>query len=367
MCQGRLLSSWVLCLAACTQLSGQAVISAHAGVVNYSEGAVFLDDQALNQSAGTFPSIKEGSTLRTDEGRAEVLLTPGVYLRLDRNSSIRMVSGSLSNTQVEFLSGAVILDSKDASPGNSVALKYKTYQVRFPKPGLYRLDSMPGVMETYSGEAEVGNAGEPSKAVDGAHQFFFDIGIETNKYGGSTADNFSEWAAERNESIEASNRAAQSATDPADMANSDPFSGIGGNLPLSSGVSGPLVYGTGGYSAPLGWPGTPGGAYSYNTFGYYSPYANPLGFPLGYSPAIVYVYPRLYGYSRIYGRNPVLGHTPGSSIFPRGGVSQTIIIPHPTVIPRSTIIPHTSIGIGSHSPMMSHPGVHPMGIHVGHR
>src|SRR5689334_14600218 len=87
------------------QASAQAVISAHSGVVHFSEGSVFIDDQPLDQKVGTFPNIKEGSTLRTEKGRAEILLTPGIFLRLDENSSIRMRSNSLEDTRVEFIRG----------------------------------------------------------------------------------------------------------------------------------------------------------------------------------------------------------------------------------------------------------------------
>src|SRR5580704_4986252 len=71
----------------------QSVISTHSGVIHFFEGAVYLDDQALEPHLARFPSMADGSELRTGEGRAEVLLTPGVFLRMDARSAIRMVSG----------------------------------------------------------------------------------------------------------------------------------------------------------------------------------------------------------------------------------------------------------------------------------
>src|SRR5271163_2603282 len=88
--------------------SGQAVISTHSGVVHYFEGAVYLNDQPLEPRLGRFLSMPEGAELRTEEGRAEVLLTPGVFLRIDRNSAIRMVSSSLADSRVELLSGSAM-------------------------------------------------------------------------------------------------------------------------------------------------------------------------------------------------------------------------------------------------------------------
>ena len=57
---------------------GQSVISTRSGVVHFFEGAVYLGDVPLAPHLGKFPRMAEGSELRTAQGRAEVLLTPGV-------------------------------------------------------------------------------------------------------------------------------------------------------------------------------------------------------------------------------------------------------------------------------------------------
>ncbi|MBV8553730.1 MAG: hypothetical protein JOY54_20720 [Acidobacteriaceae bacterium] len=342
--------------------------------MNFSEGAVLLDDQPLNQSVATFPSIKEGSTLRTEEGRAEVLLTPGVFLRLDKNSAIRMVSNELSNTKVEFQRGAAILDSTDGNSGNSVVLLYKAYQLRFPKPGVYRLDSSPGVLETYSGEAEIAGGGEAAKKIDDSHQFFFDIGMETNKYGEATADAFSEWARARSETITAANRAEQSASDPGDLNSNDPLNGIGAGLPLGSPGygslgSGSIGYGSSGYGSvgygslgygspaygPLGWPVTIGGVYGfYGLYGW--PYMGSFGYPI----AVVYGYPSLYGrsWNNRYGNHrsayPVV--PTGSTVLHTSTLPPVLVGPHTTtpLIGHPATMPHTTVGI-PRSPVTAHP------------
>src|SRR5713101_4978514 len=89
----------------------QSVISAHSGLVHYVEGRVLLDGKPVEVKITAFPEIKEGKEFRTEDGRAEVLLNPGVFLRMGENSSVRMVSNKLSDTRVEFLSGSVIIES----------------------------------------------------------------------------------------------------------------------------------------------------------------------------------------------------------------------------------------------------------------
>jgi hypothetical protein len=66
---------WILC-SALTPLLGlpafaQSVISAHSGVIHFADGSVLLDDQRVEQKSGKFDQMKNGSELRTEEGRAE--------------------------------------------------------------------------------------------------------------------------------------------------------------------------------------------------------------------------------------------------------------------------------------------------------
>src|SRR5580698_1848377 len=102
--------SLVLTVAMTSSAWAQSVISAHSGVIHYVEGQVTLDDTAVQPKFAEFPDVKQGQTLAAQDGRAEVLLTPGVFLRLAENSSFRMVSNKLSDTRVEVLSGNAMIE-----------------------------------------------------------------------------------------------------------------------------------------------------------------------------------------------------------------------------------------------------------------
>src|SRR4051812_47856376 len=69
----------------CAHASAQSVISVHAGLVHFSEGVVSIDDRMVTPVTGRFPEIPEGSLFSTEDGRAEILLGPDVFLWLDRN------------------------------------------------------------------------------------------------------------------------------------------------------------------------------------------------------------------------------------------------------------------------------------------
>ncbi len=286
-----LLRGWVSSFLVCAPASAQAVIATHSGTVNFSEGEVFLDDHPLDQKAATFPAVKEGSTLRTENGRAEILLEPSVFLRVDQNSAIQMVSTDLAKTRIVFLKGALILDSSDRPAGSSLALAYKAYEFRFPKPGVYRINAEPGLLETYAGQAEVTGTGQPGpQKVDSHHEFFFDIGMLTPKYGDGTLDNFSEWARQRSDIISAANRAEQDATDPADI-TADPVYGVGPTA--GGGVTPGLAGVTPGYGGITTVPLTVGPAYP-SSYGAWSLYGSAWGAPFLFPNTFIYVLPVYY-------------------------------------------------------------------------
>ena len=149
--RGSVVLSFALLVLGCRSGLAQDVVSASSGVLEYFEGSVLLDDSCVEHKAAVFPSMKNGSVVRTAKGRAELLLTPGVYLRMDENSAVRMVSNSLMDTRVEVTDGSVILDNLNATPGHALALLFHSSTVRFPKPGIYRIDGELGELEAYSG------------------------------------------------------------------------------------------------------------------------------------------------------------------------------------------------------------------------
>ncbi|MBV8829320.1 MAG: hypothetical protein JO108_08865 [Acidobacteriaceae bacterium] len=287
--------------------AAQTVISVNSGVIHFSEGAVFVDGNKLEQKFGKFPALANNSVLKTEKGRAEVLLTPGTVLRLDYNSSMRMLSNTLADTKVEFLKGSVIVDSSDASSEKGAVLKYGSSEIRFPQPGVYRIDAEPATLRVYSGQAEIAADGKKTE-IDSSHLYFLDAALDTPKYEDGTEDEFYRWAHNRTETILADNRLAKQTKEEgsnADGSTADsddddddldlnafggPLPSLGGSAPGYSypGVNPPLsipapgAYPSLGYNAPM---------YSYNSplYGYNSPLYS-------YSPYGLY---GLYPYSAV--------------------------------------------------------------------
>ena len=145
-------------LAAGSAALAQQVISAHSGVVQTVEGSAYLNDSRVEPKFGQFQEIKANQEFRTEEGRAEILLTPGVFLRLGENSSIRMVSNQLTDTRVELLKGSAVVECDDIPKDNSIMLLHDGVTMMLVKHGLYRVDLDPSArLRVYDGEAIVKN------------------------------------------------------------------------------------------------------------------------------------------------------------------------------------------------------------------
>jgi len=226
----------------------QSVVSARSGVVHYFEGAVLVDDKALDKTPGRFYEIKPGSELRTEIGRAEILLTPGVLLRLDENSSIRMVSNRLSDTRLEFVEGTAGLDSRNAAPGAPIVISYKDYQMRFTRAGRYRMESTPAQLHVEAGEAEV-LCHDKSVAVKADQVLPFSAKLVARADDQPSGD-LDRWQDQRTDALSSENKAAVDSDNLSDALNNppadayDPGVGYGGALtpgPYSSGTYGGSV------------------------------------------------------------------------------------------------------------------------------
>jgi hypothetical protein len=190
----------------------QPVISARAGLIHLCEGAVLLDGQAIEQRSGKFEQMRDGSELRTRDGRAEVLLAPGVFLRIGEDSAIRMISNRLVDTRLEFLTGSLILDAGEASLKAPITLVYQEYQVRIQRHGRYRFNAMPAELRVESGEAEV-LLDSRSAAVTAGYVLPFSTRLEARRVDIGTMDRLDQWDNARSGAIAENNLDAAQTTD----------------------------------------------------------------------------------------------------------------------------------------------------------
>ena len=202
-------------------------------------GSAFLGDERLEQKFGRFPDIGEGRELRTTLGRAEVLLTPGVFLRLDENSSIRMLSSGFADTQVELLGGSAILEVTETVPDTAVNLIYKSWRVQVHQKGVYRIDTEPAQIRAYKGEVEVATDGKTETVAAREREVLplaaLLVAEPARTFGN---DDFKFWAMSRSQAISADNTiAAGIVDDPSQIDSSGLASGGYSYFPLTGSPS----------------------------------------------------------------------------------------------------------------------------------
>ncbi len=179
---------------------------------------MYLGDQRLEQRFGRFPDIGEGNELRTEQGRAEVLLTPGVLLRIGDNSAIRMVSEQLSDTRVELLNGSAIVEVNQNAPDTAVTLIYKQWQMKAPDSGVYRVDTDPARVRVYRGQVSVSTGGKSDPVTVTDNQDLPLAAVLVSEPAPITGgDAFKSWAMNRSQAVSADNAIASEILDDPDQ------------------------------------------------------------------------------------------------------------------------------------------------------
>lgn len=198
----------VLALAAgsIAAMAQSAVISARSGLIHYVEGQVYVGDQLVETKFGVFPEVKENQQLKTEEGRAEVLLTPGVFLRVGENSSFRMVTNRLIDTRLEFLTGSAVVEAEDIGKDNSVTVVHGDATVHPVKKGVYRFDADSHELRVYDGEAEV-TSGDQTVDVKEGHLIALDT-LAMHKFDKTVSDALNRWSERRDGYVSMANVAA---------------------------------------------------------------------------------------------------------------------------------------------------------------
>lgn len=264
-----------------------AAIPGRPGMLNYVEGKAFLGSQDVTAQSVGSAVLNPGQTVETDTGRVEVLLTPGVFVRLNNNSAMRMINPGLIDTRVEVTRGQAMVEVAGLQKENDLQVVDRGVATRIEKDGLYRFDADRGLVAVYDGKAEV-QAENKTVDVKGGHAL--ELGtraaLKTERFDRKNAeDDLYKWSKVRSENLAAANAIVA----PIYVSANSGWFGPGWYWdPWYSSYT--FIPGAGVFYSPFGW-----GFMSPWTSFYYGPYAG--GFYR--YPPIVYGRPR--GGSRVPG------------------------------------------------------------------
>ena len=263
-------------LAATLSVPAWAANAALPGTLNYVEGQASVADQSLNAKQIGSVELQPGQKLDTDNGKAEVLLTPGVFLRVGQNSAAQLVSSSLTNTVARLDKGQALVEVAEIHEDNLLRIASSGATTQLMKEGLYGFDADNGAVRVFKGEALVQD-GDQSVQVKGGRE------LDLNAGGKLKPRKFDKDSYEQSDLYRFSNLRSQYLAE----ANAD--------AARSYYAGGPGWYGPGWYWDPFftSYTWIPGNGILYSPFGW--------GF---YSPAFVYAapiyyrgyYPYRYGY-----------------------------------------------------------------------
>ena len=286
------------------------------GTLNFIEGQASIQTQPLTTKSVGTAELQPGQTLTTQNGRAEVVLTPGVFLRLDRDSAVKMISPSLTNTEIQLDRGNAFIEVAEIHKQNNLVVKQDDATTQLVKTGLYGFSADPDQVRVYKGEAHATDGDQTVKVKGGR-----ELGL--NAYGKLKAEKFDKNQAEQNDFYAWSKLRSEYLSEASANA---------AQIYVANGWVGPGWYWDPWYS---GYTFIPGAGIAYSPFGW--------GF---YSPA--YLYGGGFGY--------------GVPVY-RGFYHRPWVGVHPPAVAGVRVVPHPATGF---RPGGFHGGIaRPGGFHMG--
>jgi hypothetical protein len=318
-------------------------ISARAGGVNFVARDVTARRAGEKdwQRLSVKDDLKSGDTVRTGaDGRVEVLLNPGSYLRAGAGTEFTLDDASLDNLQVTLSRGSAVVEATGYDNLDlSIDIVTPQAHVHLVRSGVYRLNVLPsGTTElaVYKGRALVGEAAVAIVTKSGNTIRLGVGGAEAAKLDKNDRDALDDWSRERGKELAKVNESLVSKQTNTLFARAS-FNGL---FPSNYGYGGVWAWsgGLGCYTfLPFAW----GWASPYG-FGYGSFWSN--GFSAcgcGYNP-----YRRssdggvAYTSTPNRGSNPPWGTTPGGGTTTGGG--RTPAPPPPPQPPPTRDVPSRS-------------------------
>jgi FecR protein len=143
--------------------------TAYPGTLNYVDGQASIGSETLKSNLIGSVTLAPGQTITTEQGKAEVLLTPGVFLRLGDASAVKMISPSLTDTEVAVQRGQATVEVTDIYNENRLVVDEGSSQTQLLKRGFYDFDSDQGAVRVFSGEALLRESDRSIK-IKGGHE-----------------------------------------------------------------------------------------------------------------------------------------------------------------------------------------------------
>jgi ferric-dicitrate binding protein FerR (iron transport regulator) len=105
--------------------------------------------------AGETAMAGPGQLLETQQGHAEILLTPGAFLRMAENSAVKLDASSPKSVRVELVRGEVLVEMVQVDKLLSLDIVDKGADARLEKAGIYDFNATQPAIAIYDGKVRV--------------------------------------------------------------------------------------------------------------------------------------------------------------------------------------------------------------------
>jgi hypothetical protein len=128
------------------------------GTLNYVEGQVLMNGESQSPKSAGSSLLAAGQVLDTRNGNAELLLVPGVYLRVGHNSEVKMISPDLADTKVRLTNGSAMVEVDELFKENNLDVLVDAATTKIEKNGLYAFNADQPSVSVLDGKALVSEA-----------------------------------------------------------------------------------------------------------------------------------------------------------------------------------------------------------------
>lgn len=190
------------------------VISAQAGGVNAVTGrtGVHARGSSVWEQLTIKDNLQGGDVVKTGlDGRVEILLNPGSYMRVAENSEFELTSNSLDNLEVRLLRGTAIVEATGAED-TELLINITTPHAKMAivRRGLYRVNVVPGdLTELIVRKGRVLLA-DPETKVQGGKKLIFSGGsysvAKLTDAEKKDVDSFDSWSKDRAQMVAKANQ-----------------------------------------------------------------------------------------------------------------------------------------------------------------
>ena len=190
-------SRLIILLLCASAAHAQYLVNAPVGMIYFTEGEVYLNaQQPIQATPPDFPLMTNGQVLRIGSGRAEIILAPGVFLRLDSQAAMKMLDYRLEDTQAELQKGTALIEVVQLPKDGRPQIKLGETATSFKGMGLYRFQADSRELRIFGGSAEV-RAGD--RKLDAGRGRMVRLGSppSSSKFNTKETDAFHDWAARR--------------------------------------------------------------------------------------------------------------------------------------------------------------------------